>query len=166
MRFTDFLYGPAGMESQLKVNFFKIAKSILLYNKLILEYKNKGFGIAADMIKNEYQKQCKVIEKNLITHSASDFQRVASSLITIYRIFGRLVKQSDLCLERSMALTYALISLGIPANLIIGKAKYYINDNFQFHAWVEIVGFPLNDHDGMRKQWSVIYQLPKPNIST
>lgn len=164
MRFEDFLYNSTEEKVEFKVNLMKKIKSVLLYNKLILRYKSKGFGISANMIKDECKKQGIVIKKNQCKYSVVDFQIAASKLIPIYRIFGKFVKQSDLCLERSMALTYALISLGIPVNLVIGKAKYYISDNYNFHAWVEIYGKPLNDHDGMYKQWNVIYRLPKPII--
>ena len=164
MQFTEFLYDGTQGKAKFTISLIKRIRSIFLYNKLILEYKQTGFGSAADMIKDEYRKQGRLIEKNISKFSAVDFQKAASILIPIYRLFGRFVKQSDLCLERSMALTYALISVGIPANLVIGKAKYYISDNFDFHAWVELYGQPLNDHDGMHKQWNIIHRLPKPNI--
>jgi hypothetical protein len=161
MKFTFFLYDDTKLKKKFFVNPIKKIKSIFLYNKLILEYKQKGFGRAADMIKEEYKKRIILIEKNVNEYSDVDIQKFASTYIPLYRAFGKMVKQSDLCLERSMALTYALISMGIPAKLMIGKAKYHINNNFSFHAWVEIYGRPLNDHDGMHKQWNVVYMLPK-----
>lgn len=164
MHFTEFLYDEIEEKSKFAISFIKGIRSVFLYNKLIINYKQTDFGSVSNMIKDEYRKQSILIEKNASKYSAVDFQKAASMLIPIYRIFGRFVKQSDLCLERSMALTYALISVGIPVVLVIGKAKYYISDNFSFHAWVELYGQPLNDHDGMHKQWSVIYELPKPNI--
>ena len=163
MHFSDFLYNKKNVKRKFKVNLVKKTKSVILYNKLIVKYKKEGFGVAAQMIKREREKQDFVIQRNLQMHSLVDFQQAAASMIPIYRFWGYLVKQSDLCLERSMALTYALTAIGVPVNLVIGKSKYYINDNFMFHSWVELFECPINDHDGMHKQWDIIYRLPRPN---
>jgi len=56
------------------------------------------------------------------------------------------------CLERSIVLWWFLQRRGFPAELQIGGRR--TGAGFEAHAWVEIAGAVINDHDGVGQEFS------------
>ncbi len=160
MYFEYFLYNENNIKNKVKFSKIRFIKSIFKYLKIITIYRKKEFGYCKNLIQECYVDNKYKIENNLKLYTEDEFLFCAARLIPFYRLFGKLVSQSDLCLERSVALAYSLIYLGFPSYIIIGKCNYYMTE-FVFHSWVEISGRPLNDHIGVKKQWTAIYKFPK-----
>ena len=65
-----------------------------------------------------------------------------------------------LCLERSISLCTALITIGIPSQVVIGKSSYHITNLFEFHSWVEIDEIVITDSNIIKKQFIEISRFP------
>lgn len=70
--------------------------------------------------------------------------RVVAAVSTVSNLYWHRVR----CLQRSVATTRVLRSLGVPAQLIIG----YRSQPFLFHAWVEVGGRVVNDSQALPLQ--------------
>ena len=160
MKFEYFLYNKNKKTRKYRVNIFSLIVSIFKYIKMLRFYKKNEFKTTTQKIKNQYDKRSKKINRIKNKFSTDELLYVSSRCLRLYRIIGKVFGQSEYCLERSVAFTYALNYLGIPSCLVIGKAKYYLSENFAFHAWVEINGYPANDSFGLKKQWHPVFRLP------
>ena len=56
------------------------------------------------------------------------------------------------CLEQSIVLWWLLLRRGVPAELQIGGRR--AGAEFEAHAWVEISGTAVNDHDAMTSDFA------------
>ena len=57
----------------------------------------------------------------------------------------RVLEPDGQCLPRSVAFCAYLRTLGCDAQLVLGKAKFRTNPFFNFHAWVQIGAYAVND---------------------
>jgi hypothetical protein len=75
------------------------------------------------------------------------FYRLITGLLEhrVAHIMGQVPGNEGLCLIRACALCVYLLSLGIPASVVIARPKYGVRDGFKLHAWVELEGTPLNE---------------------
>lgn len=72
-----------------------------------------------------------------------------------------LVSGNALCLERSLAVCASLRSLGILAQVVIGrKIAMNASNGFEFHAWVEVNNMPINDTVATKSQFIEIHRYP------
>jgi|GEM_PF-1816128 len=153
MIFSYFLCNKDQVTNKIKINFFKLILSIIVYLKVSLKYKKKDIIVESKAIKAMRLKHNKMIQKIAKKYNSNEIIFTALRLHTIYRFWAYIFRQSDLCLNRSYALTYALVFLGIPCDLVIGRSEYFLNLKYDFHAWVEVNGFPINDSIGVKSQW-------------
>jgi|GEM_PF-2326454 hypothetical protein len=76
-------------------------------------------------------------------------------------LVARLIDPSLSCLSRSTALTAYLRALGLPAQLVIGRAYFLNNAIYSFHAWTEMYGTVIDDDETVPSRYAVILRLPK-----
>jgi Transglutaminase-like superfamily len=55
------------------------------------------------------------------------------------------------CLERSLVLHWFLSRQGVDSRILVGTRKE--NGQVEAHAWVEINGVPLNDHEDVEQRF-------------
>ena len=153
MNFSYFLCDKNQVTHKIKIGFFKLIRSIVLYLKVSSKYKENKIIVENKAIENIRKKCNGKMQKNTEKYNSNEITFTALRLHTIYRFWSYIFRQSDLCLNRSYALTYALVYLGIPCTLVIGRSEYFLNRKYDFHAWVEINDFPINDSISVKSQW-------------
>ncbi len=80
---------------------------------------------------------------------------VRTRLASHLRTAGKIVGESYSCLPSSVAMTAGLISYGVQAQVVIGKARYI--DGLPFHAWTDLNGVPVFEDELLpRKHWIVL----------
>lgn len=94
-----------------------------------------------------------------IASSEEAVRRARWEMVSL-RILGRFVRENYLCLPASVSLTAGLIALGLPASLVVGKARHYISPNYDFHAWTEIMGIPINEVPQAQKYFVCLCKYP------
>jgi hypothetical protein len=65
-----------------------------------------------------------------------------------------------LCLERSLAFCVYLQTLGVPAQMVIGRNLFGKLDEYPFHAWVEVAGIVGNDIAEVQTGYAVVERIP------
>jgi Transglutaminase-like superfamily len=68
------------------------------------------------------------------------------------RAAGRYGLQRPTCLQESLALWCILGRQGIPCDLRVGVRKQA--ERFEAHAWVERLGVPLNEPEGLHRHYA------------
>src|SRR5436305_13420549 len=71
--------------------------------------------------------------------------RLAHQELAFCHIFIKLFAPVGRCLVCSAALCAYLLAIGLPAQLVVGRAQFSLSTSFGFHAWVEIAGTVVND---------------------
>lgn len=56
-----------------------------------------------------------------------------------------------LCLQRSVVTTCMLRDIGVPAEMVLGANRL----PFKAHAWVEVLGQPINERENVRRNYLV-----------
>lgn len=136
-------------------------RALFRYIYMIRCFKSREFSEVQNMLNMSYKKKQKYIKKCTKKYDSKTLLVYSGKIINSFCFWGRIFKQSDVCLERSIALAYALVYMGIPAELVIGKSYYCITDEYSFHAWVEIDGFPLNERSDIIRQWKPVCRYPR-----
>lgn len=158
MKFKFFLCNVKEVNNHMRLNWFNYVRSLFLYLKMSNKYYNcQDFSLLHKDLKQLRERRQQVLDQHKNTYNTDELLSVTLDFILVCRFLGYLFHQSDLCLNRSYALAYALTSLGIPCNLIIGRANYYLNRRYQFHAWVEVLDVPINDRIEVKTQWERVW---------
>ncbi|MFE2752352.1 lasso peptide biosynthesis B2 protein [Actinosynnema sp. NPDC059335] len=63
------------------------------------------------------------------------------------------------CMPRSLALLAYLSTLGLPAELCIGRVIAGVSSADRFHAWTELHGTVLNDYDDVTMGYRVLQRV-------
>jgi Transglutaminase-like superfamily/Coenzyme PQQ synthesis protein D (PqqD) len=87
----------------------------------------------------------------LAVNKSSDAEMIVKGCATVDRACTWHPKQ-ELCLQRSAVAACLLRSLGVPAEMVIGVHKM----PFYGHAWVEVGGTVVNDHENVQKFFHVL----------
>ena len=90
-------------------------------------------------------------------HSSNNLQYIRRYM-TLFRFWGKLYRENWNCLAQASSLFVALYTLGFDIDLVIGKFVYCASESFDFHAWVEICGEPINDKRSVYERCIVIYR--------
>mgnify|MGYP002556879333 CR=1 FL=1 len=160
MNYKFFLCNKDEIRKHVKINLIRALYSPILYIKISRKYKSSNdFASIRDDLMNLRNIQQTNLDRNRKKYTTHELIFTALSWTHICRLIGYIFRQSDLCLNRSYALAYVLIYLGIPCFVIVGKAQYYLNRNYQFHAWVELSEMPVNDSLGVKQQWKKVLVL-------
>lgn len=77
----------------------------------------------------------------------------------VVHLLGQRPGEEGFCLVRSFALCAYLLSLEIPATMVLARPKYTIT-HFRFHVWVEIAGIPVNEPPNIRDGFRVLFAFP------
>lgn len=135
-----------------------VALAILEYVRCGSVYRREGFPATNRRIE-------KLAQRRSVQSDRKEDLDVAileaRQLLTILRPLGRVLGESSLCLNRSMPLTGALIAAGFKAELVIGKARHLINHRFEFHAWCEVCGTPVNETHQIPRGYWILTRIPK-----
>jgi hypothetical protein len=92
--------------------------------------------------------------------NANILARQARRELVYCQCLTRLLAPTAMCLVRSAAFTCYLRALGLPAHLVVGRARFQLSDRFAFHAWVELVGRVVNDTDELQAGYATLYRVP------
>jgi hypothetical protein len=66
-----------------------------------------------------------------------------------------------LCLERAIIICYVLRSFDLPAKVIIAKKlSFSMIEQYPFHAWVELYGKAVDEHQAVQQQYKLLDSLP------
>jgi Transglutaminase-like superfamily len=65
-----------------------------------------------------------------------------------------------MCLVRSLAFCAYLRAAGLPAQLLVGREQFCLSEDDAFHAWVELAGRVVNDHDEVQTGYTVMHRVP------
>ena len=77
----------------------------------------------------------------------------------------RLVAPVAMCLVRSIAFCIYLRALGLPATVVVGRERFGLVNDGDFHAWVEVAEHVVNDHDEVQTGFSVMQMVPSPDFA-
>ena len=148
-------FGKSELPPLRKVGIDRRFRSAVAYLRACFIYRRRGLPGASSYL--GYLKRC---FRPLRIASPEEAVRLARREMVPLRILGRFVREDILCLPASISLTAGLIALGLPAQVVVGKARHYISPNFDFHAWTEIHGVPINDVPQTQKRFFNLLKHP------
>jgi hypothetical protein len=90
-------------------------------------------------------------------------ERIARRELVWCQLAVRLFAPIAMCLVRSVAFCAYLRTLGLPAQLVVGRERFCLSDDDAFHAWVELAGHVVNDHDELQSGYGVMCRVPSTN---
>lgn len=140
-------------DSQPSVSFITRLRMIAAYARAVLVFKKTGFvGIRTELENKRRQETSKDLEPIIW---------LARRQLPLLRTVGRVLGEDMLCLSSSFSLTCGLLSIDIPAYLVIGKGRHFLSEKFDLHAWVEIGGIPVFESPQVQNRFKSIIELPK-----
>lgn len=86
------------------------------------------------------------------------YARLATFILTTSRLGG--IPRS--CLPLSAVLFLGLRKAGVKATLVLAEIRSSDNEDFLFHAWVEVNRHPINEEQFIYTQCSVITRIGDP----
>jgi hypothetical protein len=89
-----------------------------------------------------------------------DAMRVARRELVFCQMLVRLLAPTAVCLIRSTAFCTYLRALGLPAFVVIGRARFDLTSQYAFHAWTELEGQVVNDHAELQSGYAEISRIP------
>lgn len=89
-----------------------------------------------------------------------DAVRVARRELVLCQVLVRLLAPTAVCLVRSTAFCAYLRALGLPAAVVIGRARFDLTSQYAFHAWTELEGQVVNDHAELQSGYVVMTRIP------
>jgi Transglutaminase-like superfamily len=73
----------------------------------------------------------------------------------------RLLAPNAMCLVRSLAFCAYLRAAGLSAQLMVGRERFCLSEDDAFHAWVELAGRVVNDHDEVQTGYALLHRVPE-----
>lgn len=140
-------------DSRPSVSSIDRLRMIVAYARAVLVFKKAGFDGVRTELKNKRRKE-----------PSTDLEAIlwlARRQLPLLRIVGRILGEDMLCLSSSFSLTCGLLSIDIPAYLVIGKGRHFLSEKFELHAWVEIGGIPVFESPQVQNRFKSIIELPK-----
>jgi hypothetical protein len=86
--------------------------------------------------------------------------RVARRELVFCQILVRLLAPTAACLVRSIAFCAYLRALGLPATVVIGRARFDLSGWYSFHSWTELAGYVVNDHTELQSGYTILQRIP------
>jgi Transglutaminase-like superfamily len=86
--------------------------------------------------------------------------RLARRELVYCQMITRLLAPVGMCFVRSVAFCAYLRALGLPAQLVEGRPRFSSSSRFPFHAWVELAGRVVNDHEELQIGYVVWQRIP------
>ena len=131
-------------------------RMVLWYLDASMVYRRNGFAKSIELLER-HRKDAVYFPYN----DSVEAIRVARRALILPRILGRLIMESTLCLPGSVSLTSGLLGLGLRAELVLGKARHYLNSRFDLHAWVEVDGIPVIESPQIKYRFQELVRVPK-----
>ena len=125
------------------------------YSRACRIYARKGFPES-----KRYLLRLRQQFLSLGVSSSSEALRYARKELVFLRILGRLLGEDPACLPASVSLTAGLMGLGLRAQLVVGKSTTYLSEEFDFHAWVELDGYPVYEAPQVQKRFISLLRIP------
>lgn len=132
--------GKSEFPPRRNVEVARCFRSAAAYLRSRFIYSRRGFPEASS-----YLGRLQRCFRPMDIASTEEAVRLARREMVPLRIMGRLTLEDHLCLPVAISLTAGLIALGLPAQVVVGKARHYISPNYNFHAWTEINGISINE---------------------
>lgn len=139
-----------------RVGLGRRAEAAVTYLRACRIYARRGLPGARDYLSSLQERFAA-----LPLATTEDAVRLVRRSTAPLRVVGRCVREDALCLPRSVSLAAAMIRLGLPAQVVIGRARCYTSPRFDFHAWVEIAGVPVSDPPRVQRVYSVVWRYPE-----
>lgn len=149
------MFGDQLEHCSVRVAIKWVGIALFRYIKVIRIYHKGGLiGVIGYIHTKEYN-------KNLDWDALSDNQKVylMRRYMIFFRICGKIFRESWNCLLQACTLFTALYTIGFEVDLVIGKFVYFASENYQFHAWVEYKGIPINDKGSVYERCLIVYRL-------
>ncbi len=148
-------FGEPSLPLLRRISLVRRLRSARAYLTACFIYRNDGFSKASD-----YLHLLSLHTPPLGASTNEEAVRQARRTMAFFRCLGRLAHEDLLCLPAATSLTAGLIALGLPAQLVVGKAEYLLNKTYDFHAWTEINGIPINDKPIVRQCYLPLLKWP------
>lgn len=87
--------------------------------------------------------------------------RLARRELVFCQMLVRALTPTGTCLVRSIAFCAYLRALGLPAEVVIGRASFDLSSHTPFHAWTELSGMVVNDHAELQSGYVVLQRFPQ-----
>ena len=158
VRWEFFITGDLSGESAPAVTWCQRITAAIATVRALRLLRAHGLRAATD-----YIERLPVTECGTGRLSASESVLVAHRELPLCWVVGRLVEPRMLCLQRSVALVAYVRSLGLPAQIVIGRARLRSHWHFDFHAWTELYQAVIDDDDigQMHAGYAVLQRVPK-----
>ncbi|GCF11181.1 lasso peptide biosynthesis protein [Dictyobacter arantiisoli] len=114
-------------------------------------------------IKKRYPtRNISIVDTILLVDEEYWFYRLITGLFErrIAQSMGQTPGNEGLCLIRAFALCAYLLSLGVPARMVIGRPKYGSGDGFKLHVWVALKETPLYERPNIEHGYRILYDFP------
>ncbi|PZW21123.1 transglutaminase superfamily protein [Thermosporothrix hazakensis] len=99
------------------------------------------------------------IPNRTLSLEPENWQRLGRRELLWSQFLTRIFFPRGKCVPCSLGLCAYLLALGLPAQLVIGRAQFDSSDIF--HAWVEIADRVINDDDVIRLGYTVLWRVPE-----
>ena len=146
------LHGNSFIPERYFVPLWKTPVAVHRYIRMIFIYKKNGFKGAIQYLKSVHP-HSKAQESVSVQQLYS-----ARQAMLIFRLIGKLFHEDWNCLEQACTLMVALASMGYSTKIVIGKFLYHASESFDFHAWVELGEFIVNDTESVYERCEPIWK--------
>lgn len=150
-------FGSPDLSALPKMGMSMRLKATKSYLKAVTLYRIRGLPPVRAYLKKLQSKFSPYSFKN--EEEAARLARRES--VYLRAIWGRLTLESAVCLPRSVSLCAGLLSLGIPAQVVLGRRYVTFVNDVDFHAWVEVFGTPVNDRPKAQTWFQPIAKFPE-----
>ena len=151
------MYGNNSAYSMDLIPIFWILLAMVRYKKAMFIFEKEGLkGILGYV-----QQKIRMSRTNI-----TDVKKLQSirRYMVLFRFMGKIYHENWNCLAQACSLFVALYTLGFDIDLVIGNFIYCASQNFDFHAWVEICGEPINDKRSVYERCVVIYRYSSAEV--
>lgn len=148
-------FGKVDLPTLPSISVLRQLRAIIVYVNAGLTFRNQGSKCIRKFLCLQQSRF-----RSLKVENGEQIIRIAKRELVTFRVIGRLFQESYICLPASFSLSAGLISLGLPAQLVIGKPKRYLGSDYEFHAWTEICGYAINDTILTQKSFTPVARFP------
>lgn len=115
---------------------------------------------------SSYLQQISLDASNLDHLTSYEVLRLARRELVLARIISRFAHPGGLCLGRAVGLCAYARALGLPVQVVLGRARALMNPSFTFHAWIELDGVVLYEEPSVQRNYKVLIRVPAEPVLT
>ncbi|GAB2579048.1 hypothetical protein GCM10027168_09880 [Streptomyces capparidis] len=122
-------------------------------SRAVLVYRRRGWGAAREVLEG-----ARPGPGARAGHRAGERARVLLARRQVFwtRLLVRVLLPGGECLPRALALAVCLRTLGLPAEVCVGRALAGTRERDGFHAWTELDGTVLGDNQDITVGYRVL----------